>query len=124
MFAKYNFESRGIGIIASKEIPKNTSIGIYYSKTEPITEETRLIYDGWVETNPLGKYINHNRNRNCEIYFFNKDEIRLVTNKDIRLHEELTINYLDIIKAINLPEELANKYNIRDFDYIEEDVKL
>ena len=119
MFAKYYFESRGLGMISTTPIPAKTQIGTYFTKGESVTDENRLIYDGWVESNPLGRYINHNRNNNCDLYL-SGDEIKLVTNRDIRMHEELTVNYLHIIKAINLPEELVKKYDIRDFDYVEE----
>jgi hypothetical protein len=67
MFRKYNFKSRGVGIISSKLIPSNTFIGNYFTKTETITTESRLIYEGWVETNPLGRYLNHNRISNCNL---------------------------------------------------------
>ena len=123
MFTKYNFESRGLGIIATTEIPAQTQIGSYFTKDESVTEENRLIYDGWIETNPLGRYMNHNRDNNCDLYL-SGDVIKLVTNRSVRLHEELTVNYLHIIKAINLPEELVRKYDIRDFDYVEEIIDI
>jgi hypothetical protein len=123
MFTKYNFESRGLGMIATTPISAKTQIGTYFTKGESVTEENRLIFDGWVESNPLGRYMNHNRNNNCDLYL-SGDTINLVTNRDIRTHEELTVNYLHIIKAINLPEELVKKYDIRDFDYVEEIIDI
>ena len=123
MFTKYNFESRGLGIIATTEIPAQTHIGSYFTKSESVTDENRMIYDGWIETNPLGRYMNHNRDNNCDLYL-SGDVIKLVTNRNVRLHEELTVNYLHIIKAINLPEELVRKYDIRDFDYVEEIINI
>jgi len=123
MFGKYNFESRGIGIIATSVIPAGTTVGVYFSKNESISEETRMIYNGWIETNPLGRYMNHNRDNNCDLYL-SGDVIKLVANRYIRLHQELTVNYLHIIKAINLPEDLVKKYDIRDFDYIEEIIDI
>jgi hypothetical protein len=123
MFTKYNFESRGLGMIATTEIPAKTQIGTYFTKGESVTDENRLIYDGWVESNPLGRYMNHNRNNNCDLYL-SGDTINLVTNRDVRMHEELTVNYLHIIKAINIPEELVKKYDIRDFDYVEEIIDI
>ena len=123
MFTKYNFESRGLGIIATTDIPSQTHIGSYFTKDESVTEENRLIYDGWVETNPLGRYMNHNRDNNCDLYL-SGDVIKLVTNRSVRLHQELTVNYLHIIKAMNLPDELVKKYDIRDFDYVEEIINI
>ena len=93
MFTKYNFESRGLGIIATTEIPAQTHIGSYFTKDESVTEENRLIYDGWVETNPLGRYMNHNRDNNCDLYL-SGDVIKLVTNRSIKLHQELSEHHL------------------------------
>jgi hypothetical protein len=121
MIRKYNFESRGIGIISSKPISYNTFIGNYFSKFEPITIDSRLIYDGWVETNPLGRYLNHNRIPNCNL-LLNNDVIEIYTNKDINKFEELTVNYMDVISLIELPIRLTNKYGVYDFDYINEEV--
>ncbi len=121
MFKKHNFKSRGIGIISSISIPVDTFIGNYFTKSETISTESRLIYEGWVETNPLGRYLNHNRTPNCNLEL-DGDSIKIYTNRDINQFEELTINYLDVIKIIELPIRLTNKYGVFDFDYIEEDV--
>lgn len=121
MFKKHNFKSRGIGIISSISIPSNTFIGNYFTKSETISTESRLIYEGWVETNPLGRYLNHNRISNCDLKL-DGDIIKIYTNRDINQFEELTINYLDVIQIIELPMRLTNKYGVFDFDYIEEEV--
>ena len=123
MFKRYKFNSRGIGIISSKIIPFNTLVGNYFTKKEPITSESRLIYEGWIETNPLGRYLNHNRTPNCNL-ILNNDNIELYTNREISVFEELTVNYLDVIDIIELPIRLKNKYGIYDFDYIEEEVVI
>jgi hypothetical protein len=119
MVSKYNFKTRGIGIISTLYIQPNTYIGNYFTKFETVTTESRLIYDGWVETNPFGRYLNHNRNPNCNLVF-NNNRIEIYTNYDISEFTELTINYLQAIELIELPIELQNKYRISDFDYIEE----
>jgi len=121
MFKRYKFNSRGIGIISSKVIPFNTLIGNYFTKSEPITIESRFIYNGWVETNPLGRYLNHNRNPNCNL-ILNKDSIEIYTNKEISVFEELTINYMNVVDLIELPESLIDRYSIIDYDYIEEEI--
>ncbi len=121
MFRKYNFKSRGVGIISSKLIPSNTFIGNYFTKTETISTESKLIYKGWVETNPLGRYLNHNRISNCNLILDN-NVIKIYSNKNINQFEELTVNYLDVIKIIELPIRLTNKYGVYDFDYIEEEI--
>jgi len=121
MFKRYKFNSRGIGIISSKVIPFNTLIGNYFTKSEPITIESRFIYNGWVETNPLGRYLNHNRNPNCNL-ILNKDSIEIYTNREISVFEELTINYMNVVDLIELPESLIDRYSIIDYDYIEEEI--
>ncbi len=121
MFKRYKFNSRGIGIISSKVIPFNTLVGNYFTKSEPITIESRFIYNGWVETNPLGRYLNHNRNPNCNL-ILNKDSIEIYTNKEISVFEELTINYMNVVDLIELPQSLIDRYSIIDYDYIEEEI--
>jgi len=123
MYIKYNFKTRGVGIISSIPILKNQYIGNYLSKTELITNQSRALYDGWVETNPLGRYLNHNREFNCQLKL-NGDVIKLYSLKDINKWEELTINYLDIVNLINLPDELIQKYQIKDYDYIIEKIEI
>jgi hypothetical protein len=123
MFKRYKFNSRGVGIISSKIIPLNTLVGNYFTKKESITSESRLIYEGWIETNPLGRYLNHNRTPNCNLILTN-DIIEIYTNREISVFEELTVNYLDAIDIIELPIRLKNKYGIYDFDYIEEEIVI
>ena len=121
MIQTYNFKSRGIGIISSKPITQNTFIGNYFTKFETITTNSRLIYNGWIETNPFGRYLNHNRIPNCNLEL-DGDSIKIYTNRDINQFEELTINYLDVIKIIELPMRLINKYGVFDFNYMKEEV--
>jgi hypothetical protein len=123
MFKRYKFNSRGVGIISSKIIPRNTLVGNYFTKTEPITIQSRFIYDGWIETNPLGRYLNHNNIPNCDLVI-SGDTIEIYTNKEIPVFEELTVNYLKVIELINLPQSLIERYSIIDYDYIEEEVVI
>jgi hypothetical protein len=123
MYSLYKFQTRGIGVISDMDIIKDTFIGNYFSKNEQLTPNSRLIYNGWVETNPLGRYLNHNINSN--LYLIKKDNvIELYTNENIFAHTELTINYMDIIELIDLPEHLILEYGISDFNYIEETINL
>lgn len=121
MFKKYNFKTRGVGIISNEEISSKNKIGNYFTKCEPITTQSRFIYDGWIETNPLGRYINHNKTPNCNLVK-NGDVIEIHTNKKIKKFEEITINYLSVIELISLPQSLVDRYSIIDYDYIEEDI--
>lgn len=121
MYRIYNFKTRGIGVISTKEILNNSLVGYYFTKIEPITIESRFIYDGWIETNPLGRYINHNRNPNCRLVL-NNDVIEIYTKRNIEELEEITVNYLEIVELISLPESLVERYAIKDYDYIEENI--
>lgn len=121
MYLKYNFKTRGIGIISSVDILKNTYIGNYFSKTELITNQSRAIYNGWIETNPLGRYINHNSNYNCRI-IEDGNFIKLYYICDIKKFEEITINYLHISDIIQLPDYLIKKYSIINYNYINEPI--
>jgi len=123
MYCLYNFKTRGIGVISDININADTLIGNYISKNEIISSQSRLIWDGWIETNPLGRYINHNSNSN--LYCVKKNNIIQVYSKyEIDKDTELTVNYMEIIKLINLPYELAVSYKIIDFDYIEEKIVI
>ena len=123
MYIKYNFKTRGVGIISSIPILKNQYIGNYLSKTEPITNQSRALYDGWVETNPLGRYINHSPNPTCRLEY-HETSIKLYSTRYLNKWEELTIDYLEIIKLINLPEHLIKKYSIINYEYIEEPISV
>lgn len=119
IFEKYNFSSRGIGIISTQKISNNFFIGDYFTKSHPVTTQSRFIYDGWIETNPLGRFLNHNRNPNCTLKLC-KNVIEIYTNREIGEFEELTINYLDVINLISLPKSLIERYSIIDYDYVDE----
>lgn len=123
MYLKYNFKTRGVGLISSSFISKNKYIGNYLSRNETITNESRAIYNGWIETNPLGRYLNHNKNSNC-IVKLDGDFIKLYSKTDINKSEELTINYLDVIKLIELPENIIKKYQIQDYEYVTEIIQV
>lgn len=121
MYSFYNFKNRGIGIISNIDIQKNTYIGEYLSKKEQLSPHSRLIYDGWIETNPLGRFLNHNID--CNLYFVKKENIiELYTLADIHKHTELTVDYTKIQNLINLPDSLVLEYHIFNFDYIEEEI--
>lgn len=123
MYSFYKFETRGIGIISTKDISENTYIGEYLSKNEHLSPHSRLIYDGWIETNPLGRYLNHNSKPN--LYFVKRDSvIQLYTKEFIHSNVELTVDYTEVKKIIGLPDSLCLVFEIFDFDYVEEKVVI
>ncbi len=121
MYSLYKFKTRGIGVVSTIDIPNGTFIGNYLSKKEQLTSESRLIYDGWIETNPLGRYLNHNKNSNLR--FLKKDDVvEIYSNQNILKNTELTVDYTQIIKLINLSDSLVLTYEIFNYDYIEEEI--
>jgi len=123
MIIKHNFKTRGVGLITTEFIQKNTYIGNYLEKNIPVTAETRIIKDGWIETTPYGRYLNHNSNSN--LYFVMKEnKVELYSKQDIKEYTELTVSYTDFVKLMDLPESFKNKFNIIDFKYIDEDIKI
>ena len=88
---KSNIE--GFGIFATKDIPKNTKLGLSHIRVDDLMVRT-----------PLGGFYNHSDTPNCEkvkLYFTNEDKEptynftkwNLVTIKDIKEEEELTLKY-------------------------------
>jgi len=123
IYFRYRFNTRGVGIVSNTQIVKDTYIGNCASKFETITKENRIIYNGWIETNPLGRYINHNRTPNCKV-ILDGDTVKLYSINNIDMWEELTVNYLDFANVIEMPENFLEKFGIRDFDYIPETIKV
>lgn len=123
MITKHQFRTRGIGLITTKPIQKNSLVGNYLEKNIIVSSESRPIIDGWIETNPFGRYLNHNANPN--LYFVvKKNKIEIYSKHDIKEYTELTVNYIDILKLLNIPDNLKSKFHIVDFEYIEEDIKI
>lgn len=123
IYSTYRFKTRGVGIISNTQIIKDTYIGNCASKFETITKQSRMMNDGWVETKPLGRYINHNRTPNCKL-ILDGDFIKLYSIINIDMWEELTMNYFDMAHLLKLSEDLIKKFGIKDFDYIPEVIKV
>lgn len=81
---KSNIE--GLGLFATKDIKKNTNLGMMHHVTE---------FNHTIRT-PLGGFINHSNKPNCikerEDCIYH-EETYLVTNRLIRKGEELTVKY-------------------------------
>lgn len=121
MVKLYNFKTRGIGVITTTSIPQDFFIGLYLKQNIPSTPICRLIHDGWVETNPLGRYINHNRKPNCYVELFD-GEVKLFAKEKIDEFTELTIDYFTVVDLIKIPETVLKKLEVTDYDYIDETI--
>ena len=71
----------GLGLFATKEIKKNTELGISHIEVDDILYRT-----------PLGGFINHAEQSNCVRVKVN-NKWYLKTTKDIMNDEELTLTY-------------------------------
>ena len=74
----------GLGLFAANDIPRDTNMGIGHVKD-------KRFENGWIRT-PLGGFINHSNNPNCDIVE-SEDFLSLSTNRDISAGEELTVYY-------------------------------
>ncbi|HPO55845.1 MAG TPA: SET domain-containing protein [Ignavibacteriaceae bacterium] len=99
-------EIHGKGIFASVDIPANAHIlviqGEIISEEECIRRENEEenVYIFWNELNYIDvantqkiKYINHNCDCNCEVWDRDEESLWLVSSRDIKAGEELTIDY-------------------------------
>ena len=118
-----NSDLNGLGLFATKDIPKGTNLGVAHILI-PHSEE--LFSQSYCRT-PLGGFYNHSEDPNCEIktrihYFMSSSDykrlvtsiLELFTKKDIKEGEELTSNYI-LYKII----EKNTKVYSSDVDNIE-----
>ena len=71
----------GLGLFATKTIPKNTDLGMIH-----------FTYGELIIRTPLGGFINHSEKPNCKKLDL-EDEWHLKTIKEIKKNEELTLKY-------------------------------
>ena len=74
----------GLGLFAVEDIKSDTDLGLTH-----IVDETKL--NGFIRT-PLGGFINHNTTPNCKTFTEGR-LISIITLKDIKEGEELTLKY-------------------------------
>ena len=83
----------GLGLFALKDIPEGTDLGITH------IFDSRF-QDKYIRL-PLGAFINHHEIPNCNAVFAKNDSeigeikhIRIITLKDIKEGEEITVKYI------------------------------
>ena len=74
----------GLGLLATEDISMNTKLGISHVKDDRFENE-------YIRT-PLGGFVNHSDNPNCEFYK-DGDYIMLRTIRNINIGHELTAEY-------------------------------
>ena len=123
MYTFYKFKTRGIGLISTQFIKKDTYLGDYYSKEISSSPTTRHVFDGWIETDPLGRYLNHSIN--CNTYLLpDTYRVKIYSLTDIQVNTEVTVNYLKVGESINLPDDFRRRYKIFEYPYVEEEIIL
>lgn len=121
MYNFYKFTTRGVGIVSTVPIVGGTLVGEYYSKNIQITPNTRHVYDGWIETSPLGRFLNHSPQSNLRL-ILEKNAVKAYAVEDIAPEVELTVNYIEAANTINLPNSYRVKYNFYNFTYENENI--
>lgn len=116
LFKVVEFKTRGKGLVTQDTIFPGTVIGLYLSKDLVPIVEGRVLYDGWIESLPIGRYVNHSRTPNSNVSL-DGDNIYLVSNNVIDYNDEVTVNYLEVADLIGVTEDMYSKYGIEDFDY-------
>ena len=123
MIQPYKFETRGVGLITDRLISKGAFVGNYVLRNVPTSPLQRHIYDGWVETDPFGRYLNHNDNSNLE-FVLNNEAVEVFAREDIEPYTELTVNYFDLVNLLNVPKSIVEEFSIKKFSYEEELIKI
>ena len=90
-------EIEGLGLFATKDIPKDTDLGVTHIHTSLDIEN--------IQRTPLGGFYNHSDNPNCKKTVSVKQRINhdgdkdtvvlynLITSRDIKAGEEITVYY-------------------------------
>ena len=123
MIQPYKFETRGVGLITDRLIPKGAFVGNYVLKNVPTSPLQRHIFDGWVETDPFGRYLNDDKNSNLE-FNLNNEAVEVFARDAIQPYTELTVNYFDLVELLNIPKNIIEEFRIKNFDYEEELIKI
>ena len=78
-FKVVEIQTRGKGLVTEDTIFPGYPIGIYLSKNLTPIVEGRVLYDGWIESTPIGRYVNNSNSPNCNVSLNGKD-IYLISN--------------------------------------------
>ena len=76
---------QGLGLFASSKIEKGKMIGITHVRNEAFE-------NNYIRT-PLGGFINHSNNPNCELKESDKVYLMLYSINEIQENEEITLKY-------------------------------
>ena len=114
MFTTCPIRNKGIGIVTSKEISQGTFVGVYLKRGIELVKDCKYIFNGWAETYPLGRYLNHSYSPNLSFEVTNC-EIKLYSNIDIAKEVELTVDYIKLKDLLFLPDSIIKQSNVDNF---------
>ena len=77
----------GLGLFAKEGIGQGTNLGMTHLKYSSVTMKDEIF------RTPLGGFINHANDANCVKVEFNNDRWHLITLRNIKEGEELTVSY-------------------------------
>ena len=85
---------QGLGLFATENIDRGADLGVSH------VQHAKYL-NGYIRT-PLGGFVNHSENPNCELADY-KTEMHLYTTEEIKAGEELTLKYklYDPVEIVN-----------------------
>ena len=94
-----NIPKKGYSLFSKKDIDKNQVIGKVISKIQK--NNGRELPNGFFETKIIGRYVNHSNSPNTKAKSKN-DEYFLVSIKNIKKDQEITVDYGSIEKILGV----------------------
>lgn len=116
MYKTSSIVHKGVGIVASKEIKEGTFLGVYFKKDIELIKDCSYVFNGWIETYPLGRYLNHSFSPNLSFEITNC-EVQLYTNIAVSRETELTVDYLKLKNLLFIPDSVISKRAVDEFLY-------
>lgn len=99
----------GVGLFSRREIPKGAYLGIAMIKKSAAHEHHEHLIEGYGDSSEdewmrvIGaRFVNHTSNPNIRLEYYGTQVVAYALQK-ISIGEEITANYIDIYKQINLP---------------------
>lgn len=114
MYSFYNHKDKGICLITNIKLNKGTILGPYLIKHGKLIKDCVEIIDGWVESYPLGRYLNHSTKPNLQ-FKYTEDTISVITSSEIEAGEELTVDYIEIKDILTIPDKIISLKEIAKF---------
>ena len=99
-------KEKGNCVFSKKKYEIGELIGEYIT-SKPNIIGKMLLSDKW-ETDILGRFCSHNSNPNTKLKI-EESTIYLYAIKIIEINDEIVVNYVEVSKILNLPDEIFYK---------------